>query len=87
MDALPEESSFALAGGGALIAHRLTQRATQDLDLFTSEARDVLLAAARVADHLSLHGLLAKVTGIGASFRRMVARDPSSPEQTLLDLG
>jgi hypothetical protein len=33
--ALPETSTLALAGGGAMIAHGFVTRATKDLDLFT----------------------------------------------------
>lgn len=33
---LPESRGFLLAGGAALLAHRITSRATRDLDFFTS---------------------------------------------------
>jgi predicted nucleotidyltransferase component of viral defense system len=52
--ALPASKGFLLAGGGALLAQRLTARPTEDLDFFTasgrghvSAARDALEAAAR----------------------------------------
>ena len=51
--AMPESAGFLLAGGAALLAQRLTQRPTQDLDLFTRtangvpEARDAFEVAAR----------------------------------------
>ena len=32
--ALPEAAGFALAGGGALIAHQVVDRTTRDLDCF-----------------------------------------------------
>ena len=34
--AMPEAGSFLLAGGLALAAHGLTERPTEDLDVFTS---------------------------------------------------
>jgi hypothetical protein len=50
---LPETRGFLLAGGAALVAHRLIDRPTQDLDLFTHPggrsvvgARDAFEAAA-----------------------------------------
>ena len=39
--ALPEAQGFALAGGGALVVHGLTQRSTNDLDFFTPAPTDV----------------------------------------------
>lgn len=39
--ALPETRDFALAGGGALVVHGLTQRSTNDLDFFTPAWTDV----------------------------------------------
>lgn len=48
---LPESGSFALAGGGALIASGVVQRPTNDLDFFAPHPRDVteLYEAARNA--------------------------------------
>lgn len=42
--AMPEAGSFLLAGGLALAAHGLTERPTEDLDVFTSKAEDVAVA-------------------------------------------
>lgn len=36
---LPASDGFLLAGGGALVAQRLTDRPTQDLDFFTAPGR------------------------------------------------
>jgi hypothetical protein len=51
---LPESMGFLLAGGAALLAHRITSRPTHDLDFFTSpsgasvsEATAAFEAAAR----------------------------------------
>jgi predicted nucleotidyltransferase component of viral defense system len=41
---LPASEGFVLAGGAALIAQRLTSRPTQDLDFFTDDQADVVLA-------------------------------------------
>ena len=42
--AMPEAGSFLLAGGLALAAHGLTERPTEDLDVFTSKVGDVAVA-------------------------------------------
>jgi hypothetical protein len=42
--AMPEAGSFLLAGGLAIAAHGLTERPTEDLDVFTSKAGDVAVA-------------------------------------------
>lgn len=43
---LPRSEGFVLAGGAALIASRLSERRTQDLDLFTSGGADDIVSAA-----------------------------------------
>ena len=55
--AMPEAGSFLLAGGLALAAHGLTERPTEDLDVFTSKAEDV--------GWLSRHSLAPLPTGSG----------------------
>lgn len=45
---LPESDGFLLAGGAALVAQHLTDRPTQDLDMFTRAGRGTV-AAARAA--------------------------------------
>lgn len=49
---LPEAASFCLVGGGAMLAHGLVDRPTDDLDLFTTTTADVARLAAAVADAL-----------------------------------
>ena len=39
--ALPEAGQVALAGGGAMLAHDLVDRPTQDVDLFTPDPSEV----------------------------------------------
>jgi hypothetical protein len=47
---------FALAGGNALLAHELTQRETEDVDLFTNEESGVEAAAGAVESALRRAG-------------------------------
>ena len=44
--ALPESDGFVLAGGAALVASGLTERPTQDVDLFGSDVATGIAAAA-----------------------------------------
>jgi hypothetical protein len=87
LELLPRESSFALAGGGALIARGITERVTEDLDLFTSEQRDVRYAATVVEQGLTEDGWGVETIRAGASFRRYQVRDPASGDETMLDIG
>ena len=50
---------FALGGGNALLAHGLTTRPTQDVDLFTDQEHGVEAAAAPVDVALAAAGLQA----------------------------
>ncbi len=50
---LPGAENLALAGGGAMLAHGLVDRPTQDVDLFTPDADVTAIADALVA---ALHG-------------------------------
>ena len=52
---------FALGGGNALLAHGLTTRPTQDVDLFTDQEHGVEAAAAAVESALAAAGLLAEL--------------------------
>lgn len=50
--ALPETRTAALAGGGAMLAHGIVERATKDIDLFTDRDADEairIVAALRIA--------------------------------------
>jgi hypothetical protein len=51
---------FALGGGNALLAHGLTTRPTQDVDLFTNQEQGVRAAAAAVEAALAAAGLRAE---------------------------
>ena len=83
--ALPEADGFVLAGGAALVASGLTERPTQDVDLFGS---DVATGVAAAADALE-----AAIADLGwtterirdtATFRRLVVR--SRGDELLVDL-
>jgi Nucleotidyl transferase AbiEii toxin, Type IV TA system len=87
LEILPPESSFALAGGGALIARGIVERVTDDLDLFTSEQRDVRLAATLVEEGLAESGWTVDTVRAGASFRRYRVTDLTTASETLLDIG
>jgi hypothetical protein len=54
------EHGFALAGGCALIAHGLTDRLTEDIDLFTDDERGVQAATQAVEDGLRAAGFRAE---------------------------
>jgi Nucleotidyl transferase AbiEii toxin, Type IV TA system len=54
---------FALAGGNALIAHGITDRPTQDVDVFSDEQGGVEAAADAVEDALQHAGLQAERRG------------------------
>lgn len=81
---LPTSDGFLLAGGGALLAHGLTARPTQDLDFFTrpgagdvGSARDQLLAAA------GEHGWDVDVVQDSDTFCRLLIH---GPDHLLVDL-
>ena len=58
--ALPEAGQVALAGGGAMLAHDLVDRPTQDVDLFTPDPAEVT----RLTDALAV-ALRAEGAGAG----------------------
>lgn len=66
---------FALAGGNALILHKVTDRHTQDVDLFTDEIGGVEAAASEVEDALAGAGFVIerrdKTGGLGDIFPGM----------------
>lgn len=81
---LPESNGYLLAGGAALVAHELTTRPTQDLDLFAhtpvesvKAGRDALLKA------IAARGWTATTIRDTATFCRLVIH---GPEDLLVDL-
>lgn len=84
---LAEAKGFALAGGGALIAHELVNRTTRDLDCFgpSREAVDRLWPAIR--DRLIIEGLAVKIQQSGHGFAKMSVTDPAIGDSTQVDVG
>lgn len=62
---------FHLAGGAALVASRLTDRPTRDIDVFTPRDIDVAIVAARVVDVLRGEGLVVTVTAKSPVFAKL----------------
>jgi hypothetical protein len=78
---------FALAGSGAIREHGLTDRPTQDVDLFTMNTTDARFADAvnRAMTALGMHGYDASLVRSAALFARLlVTRDD---ERLEVDLG
>jgi hypothetical protein len=81
---LPSSAGFLLAGGGALLAQRLTTRPTQDLDFFTSPSRgDVAVAVAGFAAEADRRGWNIEIVRQNSTFARLII---TATEQLLIDL-
>lgn len=85
--ALSEADGFALAGGGALIAHEVVDRTTRDLDCFgpSLDAVDRFWPAIRTA--LISDGLEVDVRQTSHGFAKMTVIDPTTGETTQVDVG
>jgi hypothetical protein len=70
--ALPEADQIALAGGGAMIAHELVERPTQDVDLFTPRPAEVEHIADALARALRAIGAEIDVDRRGPTFVRLL---------------
>jgi hypothetical protein len=73
---MPGAESLALAGGGAMLAHRLVERPTQDVDMFTPEDDVTALADALVAA-LQNNGLLVVVEAHSTTYVRLTVTESS----------
>jgi predicted nucleotidyltransferase component of viral defense system len=81
-------SGFVLAGGAALVASRLSDRPTRDIDAFTSSPIDVRTEARRVADALRAEGYDVITTRESRSFVSMtVVTGGSRRSRIEVDLG
>lgn len=83
--ALPEARTIALAGGGAMLAHGIVDRATKDVDLFTdrdSEEAVSVAAALRVA--LESAGFRISPAPRPPHENRFVAVEPESEAEVLV---
>ena len=63
--ALPEARQVALAGGGAMLAHDLVDRPTQDVDLFTPDPAEVTRLTDALAVALRTEVPRCGLTGVG----------------------
>jgi len=90
------QHGFALGGGNALLAHGLTTRPTQDVDLFTDQEHGVEAAAAAVEQALAAAGLQAErqddtadladlFPGMGQGLAEWIVTAPGG-EQTVLQM-
>ncbi|WP_158299804.1 nucleotidyl transferase AbiEii/AbiGii toxin family protein [Glycomyces paridis] len=69
---LPESRGFVLAGGGALLAQRLIDRPTDDLDFFTAQQPDAVAKASQaLADAAAQRGWKTAVIQAVSTFCRM----------------
>lgn len=83
--ALPESDGFVLAGGAALVASGLTDRPTQDVDLFGSDVATGIAAAANALEVACTdRGWTTERIRDSATFRRLVVR--SGDDELLVDL-
>jgi hypothetical protein len=69
--ALPEAGQVALAGGGAMLAHDLVDRPTQDVDLFTPDPAEVTRLTDALAVALGAEGGQVQVDRRGPGFARL----------------
>lgn len=82
---LPEADGFVLAGGAALVASGLTERPTQDVDLFGSDVATGITAAADALEVACTdRGWTTERIRDAATFRRLIVRSPG--DELLVDL-
>lgn len=82
---LPEAEGFVLAGGAALVATGLTERPTQDVDLFGSDVASGITAAADALEGACTdRGWTTERIRDTPTFRRLIVRSPRS--ELLVDL-
>lgn len=81
---LPEAQGFVLAGGAALVLRGDIDRATRDLDLFTTAASDVALIVDPLEARLSEAGLAVERVRVTDTFVRLLVADEA--DQTEIDL-
>jgi predicted nucleotidyltransferase component of viral defense system len=80
---LPASDGFLLAGGAALIAQRLTSRPTQDLDFFTGQQSDVVIARDELTSAVRERGWAVTTIRESESFCRLQV---TGPEDLLIDI-
>lgn len=83
--ALPESDEFVLAGGAALVASGLSERPTQDVDLFGNDVATGITAAADALEVACIdRGWTTERIHDTATFRRLIVRSPV--DELLVDL-
>lgn len=80
---LPASDGFVLAGGAALIAQHLTSRPTQDLDFFTAQRADVVVARDELITAAHGRGWPVHIVQDGETFSRLQV---AGPEDLLVDI-
>ncbi len=83
--ALPESSTFAVAGGSALVLAGLVDRTTKDLGLFASTPEVVRPVARALGEGLRASGLESSILRDFDTFARLEVRDGDS-DATLVDI-
>lgn len=74
--AMPEAEPFALAGGAALIARGIVDRATEDLDYFTDGTAETVSGLADAVERVAAaEGFKVRVLQSGHGFVRLEVRD------------
>ncbi|SHN46907.1 nucleotidyl transferase AbiEii/AbiGii toxin family protein [Cryptosporangium aurantiacum] len=74
---LPQAHTLALAGGGAMIAHGLVDRATHDVDLFTEiDPDEAVQVAEALRGALTAAGLKITQAARPPHANRFIAHDP-----------
>ena len=85
--ALPEASTLALAGGGAMIAHRFVTRATKDIDLFTEISdEEALQVTAALRKALKQQDLIIRDAERPPTDHRFVTVDPASGAECTVEV-
>jgi hypothetical protein len=84
---LAEAEGFALAGGGALIAHEVVDRTTRDLDCFGPSRDAVDRCWPAIRDALTRVGLSVDVQIANHGFAKMTVSDPRTDATTQVDVG
>ena len=82
---LPQAQQVALAGGGALIAHGIVDRATTDLDYFAPEVVDVRILAEAAREALAKADLHVVTVRSTADFVRLEVNDDA--DRVSIDFG
>jgi hypothetical protein len=85
--ALPEASTLALAGGGAMIARGFVTRATKDIDLFTEiDDQEALEVTAALREELQQQDLIIRDTERPPTDHRFVTVDPATGTECTVEV-